>query len=72
MTTENWLTLVGIGSTLITSLISLAGVLVINRKQKQLTISVDGRLSQLLALTAKASHAEGVVQERNHPGKETK
>lgn len=34
------------------------------KKIDEVSINVDGRLSQLLELTGKASHAEGVVQGR--------
>ena len=32
-----------------------------------LTLHVDGRLSELLAITAKSSHAEGVAEQKANP-----
>lgn len=33
-----------------------------DEKIMQLTVNVDGRLTELLALTAKSSHAEGKIE----------
>lgn len=48
---------------LITSLVTLAGVILAHFRVRQLSINVDGRLTQLLTLTKVASHAEGVKDE---------
>lgn len=40
-------------------------------KIQQLSINVDGRLSELLSLTAKSSKAEGVAQEKAANGQGT-
>jgi hypothetical protein len=42
----------------------VVGIILILRGQKKLHIDVNNRLSQLLTQTSKASHAEGVEQER--------
>ena len=39
------------------------------KKSDQLAVKVDGRLTELLNLTRKSSHAEGVKDERSHPSK---
>ena len=38
-----------------------------HQKQKILQTTIDGQLSQRLAETATAAHAEGVLQERTDP-----
>lgn len=61
MSIENWLQLINISAV---TLVGLIGI-VTARKLKTISITLDGRLTQLLALNAKASHAEGVIQEKN-------
>jgi hypothetical protein len=37
------------------------------KKADRLAVKVDGRLTELLALTRKSSHAEGMKDEKSHP-----
>lgn len=60
MTTEQWLQLASLGIGLLTAIIGL----VVARQVRNVSVSVDGRLSQLLSLTEKSSHAEGMEQQR--------
>jgi hypothetical protein len=58
----------------LTDFIQLIGVVVaafsalialrVSMQVQKVAINVDGRLSQLLALTSKSSHAEGVEEQR--------
>lgn len=57
---ENWLQLVNI---LAVASVGLIGIYTA-RNLKTVSVSLDGRLEELLKLTAKSSHAEGMAQER--------
>lgn len=53
---QNWLQLVIVVIVLLNGFIAWRT----SRQVRQVKIEVDGRLTQLLALTAKSSHAEGM------------
>jgi hypothetical protein len=48
--------------TLVTVLVGLGRGIKRDQRIENLTLSVDGRLTQLTALIAKSSHAEGVLE----------
>jgi len=53
--------IIGGGVTIIVAVIGLAASVVTNRI-RSLEVKVDGRLTEILALTASASHAEGKLE----------
>ena len=67
MAIENWLQLLNICAVAGVGLIGLWT----SRRLGSISVSLDGRLSELLALTAKSSHAEGVEQQKAAEGQST-
>jgi hypothetical protein len=62
--------LIGAAATTLTGLI-VGGITLLTKRLERLEVKVDGRLTELLSLTRKSSHAEGVLEgEKN--GKESK
>lgn len=51
--------------TLMTAFIGVVNSFRNKKTLQQLTVSVDGRLTELLELTSKASHAEGMKEEKD-------
>lgn len=60
MTTTEIIQLLALG----VSVVSAAVMLYVSRQVTRVSLSINGRLSQLLELTAKSSHAEGVEEKR--------
>lgn len=61
MSAESWITIITSLTALVTALGGLATVLI---KLGKIEIQIDGRLTQLLELTKKSSHAEGMVDQK--------
>jgi hypothetical protein len=59
--------LIGASAALITSVVSFVALWM---KFGVLEVKVDGRLTQLIELTAKSSHAEGVLSEKDETHQE--
>lgn len=67
MTPELWAAIAVAG---LPGLFALIASVLNGRKLNQITIQINGRLTELLALTSKSSKAEGVLEGKN-PTKES-
>jgi len=66
---ENPQILVALIAAIPPTLIALAGFIAVLKGQKQIYLSMNSRLDELLKLTAKSAHAEGMEAQRKQDQK---